>query len=149
MWWWILPYFTMNRTKSFAFRKHFGQSEEAVMFFFLKRCFLFSCVKFRLMNNKTTLHLPDTSEGLSRFGSFFPDVHCLVSRWLRANWTTSGWKVEMGVFLLLVLLGQRGLWRSIWPEAFPQPDHRHKLTTCALVHKPNQFPWLGDPLGFF
>lgn len=30
------------------------------------------------------------------------------------------------------------------PEAVLQPDHRHKLTTCVLVQKPDKLPQLGN-----
>lgn len=96
--------------------------------------------------------------GLSRcsrellwFRASFPAAHCFTSNWLGADWTAAGWKdgrtkSRIGMFLLLILLGQQEHWRSIWPEAVLQPDHRHKLTTCVLIHKPDKLPLLGVKL---
>lgn len=85
------------------------------------------------------------------FRASFPAVHCFTSSWLRSDWTAAGWKdgrtkSRIGMFLLFILPGQPEHWRSIWPEAVLQPDHRHKLTTCVLVHKPDKLPRVGDTL---
>ena len=52
------------------------------------------------------------------FRASFPAVHCFTSSWLRSDWTAAGWKdgrtkSRIGMFLLLILHGQRGHWRSI------------------------------------
>lgn len=93
------------------------------------------------------------SRELLWFRASFPTVRCFTSSWPRSGWTAAGWKdgrtkSRIGMFLLLILLGQREHWRSIWPGAVLQPDHRHKLTTCVLLHKPDEFPGLGDTLRF-
>lgn len=45
------------------------------------------------------------------------------------------------MFLLYILLGlSESIDVASGPEAVLQPDHRHKLTTCVLVHKPDELP---------
>lgn len=115
---------------------------------YLLPCFLgpsVSWVKMSLMIYKAS----QCSEELLRFRASFLAVHCFTSSWLSSDWKAAGWKdgrtkSRIGMFLLLCLLGPREHWRSIWPAAVLQPDHRHKLTTCVLVHKPDKLPRLGD-----
>lgn len=90
---------------------------------------------------------------LLRFRASVPAIHCFTSSWPRSDCTAAGWKdggtnSRIGMFLLLVLLGQREHWRSSWLEAVLQPDHRHKLTTCVLVYRPDQLPRLWETLEF-
>lgn len=142
--------------KRFAIRKLIGQiltkwsKDDLCIHFFVPLCLLGE-------NEFNDLHgltgLSRCSGELLWFRASFPAIHCFTSSWLRSDWTASRWKdgrtkSRIGMFLLLLLLGQREHWRSIWPEAVLQPDHRHKLTTCVLVHKPDMLPRLGDTLRF-
>lgn len=108
-------------------------------------CFHFSCVpssswaKISLKIYKASLKL----RGAVVVQGCRPRFH--LTSGLSSDWTDAGWKdgrakSRIGMILLLVLRGQREHWRSIWPEAVLQPDHRHKLTTCVLVSETRQAP---------
>lgn len=113
-------------------------------------CPSFSWVKMSLMIYKASLGWTDAPG--SCCGSGLPSQPSTVSPPAgpspAAGWKDGRTKSRIGMFLLLILLGQQEHWRSIWPRAVLQPDHRHKLTTCVLLHKPDELPWLGDTLRF-
>lgn len=93
------------------------------------------------------------SRELLRFSVSFLASHCFTSSWLSSDCTAAArkdgrTKSRIGMFFLIIRPGQREHWRSIWPEAVLKPDHRHKLTTCVLVHKPDKLPRLGGMLRF-
>ena len=138
--------------KRFAIWKLFGQvstkqsQDELCCHLF---CPTFSWVKMSLMSYKASLGSTDAQGSCCGSGLPSQHIHCFTSSWLMSEWTASGWKhgttkSRFGMFLPLILLGQWEHWRSIWPEAVFQPDHRHKLTTCVLVHKADELPRLGD-----
>lgn len=113
--------------------------------FFCFLCSSFSQLKMSVMI-KASLDPTDPPPG-NCHGSGLPSQPSTASP--PAGWGLTGWlqhgkmaaqKAESACFFSSPLLGQRTHWRSIWPGAVLQPDHRHKLTTCALVHKPDKPP---------
>lgn len=103
-------------------------------------CPTFSWVKMALMIYKASLdstNAPGGSPPAGRGPTGFA-----------AGWKHSRTKSRICMFFLFIHLSQRGHWRSIWPAAVLQPDHRHKLTTCVLVHKPDKLCQLRVTLRF-
>lgn len=140
----------------FAIWKVFGQiltkwSQDDLCFHFL--CPTFPWVKMSLMIYKASLDSTNTPG--SCCGSGLPSQPSTGSppagrgpTGFDAGWKHGRTKSRICMFFLFVHLSQRGHWRSIWRAAVLQPDHRHKLTTCVLVHKPDKLPQLRDTLRF-